>query len=83
MYRFIIDPGHGWLEVPRAELSELGILGTISRFSFEYGAMVYLEEDCDAPRFDAAYATRHGEAPNFEEVHQDPTPIRNYERFSA
>ncbi len=82
MYRFIEDPGHGWLEVPRSELSALGILGDISHYSFEGGGMVYLEEDCDAPRFSSAYASRYGEAPDFEEVYEDPTPIRRYKRFS-
>ncbi len=26
-YRFFHDPSHGWLEVPTAELRELGIAG--------------------------------------------------------
>ena len=48
-YRFFSDPAHGWLEIPRAELRELGILSDISGYSYqsENGSMVYLEEDCD------------------------------------
>jgi len=50
-YRFISDPGHAWLEVPRAELVELGILNKVSQYSYQHGDMVYLEEDCDAGLF--------------------------------
>ena len=51
MYNFISDPGHGWLEVTRQELERLGILNQITGCSFQKGGLVYLEEDCDAPRF--------------------------------
>jgi hypothetical protein len=58
-YRFINDPGHGWLEVPTAELITLGIADTISSCSYQSRdrRMAYLEEDCDAPRFDHAMAS--------------------------
>lgn len=45
---FHTDPGHGWLEVTRADLVELGILGLVSAYSYTDGPRVYLEEDCDA-----------------------------------
>lgn len=41
------DPGHGWLQVPLAELKELGILNKISMYSYTDGEYAYLEEDCD------------------------------------
>lgn len=82
MYRFIEDPGHGWLEVPRSELRELGILDTISPYSFQAGEMVFLEEDCDAPRFSDAYKAEYGEAPDYTTFFEDPTEIRSYSRFS-
>lgn len=52
-YTFHQDPGHGWLEVPRAELQALGIAHRISGYSYESrdGATVYLEEDCDLSTF--------------------------------
>jgi len=76
-YRFIEDPGHAWLEVPRAELVELGILEKVSQYSYQHGDMVYLEEDCDAGLFvDAKGLTRD----NIIDVYQDRTPIRNYGR---
>lgn len=48
------DPGHGWIEVPRAEVVRLGIASKISEFSYmdrHNGPSVYLEEDCDAALF--------------------------------
>ena len=53
--RFISDPGHGWLEVPKSLCKTLR-LGTDfpSR-----GDFFYLEEDGDCTDFDNA-ATRHG-----------------------
>lgn len=50
-YRFISDPGHGWLEVPTSELDSLGIAHLISSCSYTNGAFVYLEEDCDLAVF--------------------------------
>ena len=51
--RFVSDPGHGWLRVPRRLIDELGIAGKISEFSYVSSTDegVYLEEDCDAPLF--------------------------------
>jgi hypothetical protein len=48
-YRYIQDPGHGWLEVSLHELSELGLVNKISTCSYvssDYQS-VYLEEDID------------------------------------
>ena len=50
-YVFHSDPGRGWLEVRREELVRLGIAEQISRYSYERGELVFLEEDCDARRF--------------------------------
>ena len=44
---FITDPGHGWLQVPLAELDELGIRSEITPYSYKNGRFAYLEEDCD------------------------------------
>lgn len=50
-YRFFEDPGHGWLEVSRAEVVASG--ARISNYSYYDPAtdMAYLEEDCDAAAF--------------------------------
>ena len=79
-YRFITDPGHGWLEVPRAELDALGIRHSISEYSYQSGELVYLEEDCDFARFAAAKASR-AEPVQYTELYQENTFVRNLPRF--
>lgn len=51
---FFSDPGHGWGRVPRNLIDELGIADKISEFSYQDKGYVYLEEDCDLPRFISA-----------------------------
>lgn len=77
-FTFHSDPGHGWLEVPRALLAHLGILKNISRYSYENGSNVYLEEDCDAPRFVEAFIKKNGYTPNMPDKYNADSPIRNY-----
>jgi hypothetical protein len=50
------DAGHGWLEVTRKQVVEVGLAPSdFSFFSYKDGGTFYLEEDCDAPHFvDAA-----------------------------
>lgn len=43
-----VDPGHGWIKVPRKLLVELGIHKDITHYSYQRGDFAYLEEDCDA-----------------------------------
>jgi|ERR1700733_6758552 len=54
-YRFLSDPGHGWIEVPAKDVCALGIQGKISRYSYLGGrasnVMLFLEEDCDGSYF--------------------------------
>lgn len=89
-YRFIHDPGHGWLEVTEKELLALGIAHSISRFSFTTGprpggvsALVYLEEDCDLGRFAAAKGWTPRDAwSHWRDVYQENTFIRSLGRYS-
>ena len=54
---FHCDSGHGWLEVPRADVIALGIADKVSPWSYIGGHSIYLEEDCDAGLYlDAAKA---------------------------
>ena len=53
-FYYYTDPAHGWLEVPRDLLHELGIADDISHFSYQRLDKVFLEEDCDATRFTRA-----------------------------
>ncbi len=80
MYKFISDPGHGWLEVTRAELESLGLIDKISNYSYQHAGFVFLEEDCDAALFAEAKRAR-GEPLNIREEHQENTFIRNLARF--
>ena len=81
-FKFYCDAGHGWLAVKRKFLSELGILSKISRFSYERGKTVYLEEDADASTF---IKKLKSEGINYEIVEPskwpDRSPIRSYDCF--
>ena len=50
-YRFIEDPGHGWLEVPLAEVIKSGAEITPYSYFEPETSMVYLEEDLDCFTF--------------------------------
>jgi hypothetical protein len=84
VFKFIDDPGHGWLLVTEDQLAEAGLgEADITPFSYRSRAgVIALEEDCDAPRFLDAWAARHG-APAFDEEHQDPCPIRGWPGFGT
>jgi hypothetical protein len=80
--RFISDPGHGWLEVPRESLNALGVLWQVSGYSYQYRNMVYLEEDRDAPLF-LRETLNAGKPVIVDEVFQDPCPIRGYDSLQV
>ena len=77
-YIFHQDPGHGWVEVPMAELRLLGIAGKITPYSYRIGNRAFLEEDCDAGTWEKAWKEKFGHLPQLVEVHLDVTPIRDY-----
>jgi len=79
-YRFISDPGHGWLEVSREEVNRLGIADEVSHYSYQYRDKVYLEEDCDLSTFIEAKKAV-GEQIELVEVYQENTPVRNYPHY--
>ena len=79
-YRFVSDPGHGWLEVPRSELERLGLCLGISRFSKENNGLVYLEEDCDMAYFMRAM-NEHNQSFCMTHVYEEITPIRTYRAY--
>ena len=84
MYLFHSDPGHGWLQVNRLELIDLGILDKISNYSYQYGGDVYLEEDCDYSLFMNEMKAR-GKPVEITEInsHYDDSIIRSYEEFKS
>ncbi len=79
--RYIQDPGHGWLEVPRAMLDTLKIQDQITDYSYTHGSMAYLEEDLDMPAFVKA-AESVGLDIELVEVYQEHTRIRDYSRYA-
>ena len=54
---WISDPGHAWLKVPKDAYAESQTHA--SACSYEHDGFVYLEEDCDAPRFLEAMNLSH------------------------
>ena len=81
-FRFISDPGHGWLEVPISFVRAMGIASKVSAYRYRKGDMAYLEEDCDAYLL-LQELKRQNINYELDEVYQDPTPIRRYARFAA
>jgi hypothetical protein len=94
-YTFHTDPSHGWLEVPRAALTKLGIEHKITDYSYQLGDRVYLEEDGDFSTFVRASMEAMGLERNEENArrwmkdHIDPSekhtaysPVRAYERYA-
>jgi hypothetical protein len=78
---FHSDPGHGWLEVPMALLSRLGLLEKITPYSYRKLGTAYLEEDLDTQVFLDA-AKQAGMEISIMEVYDDPTPIRDYPHYT-
>ncbi len=61
-FRFIVDPGHAWLEVPTKVLDQMDLTFKISKYSYlsHDGRLAYLEEDCDMCVFLQAWAKKRG-----------------------
>ena len=79
-YKFYEDPGHGWLEVPRVDIAEVGQEGSVSNFSYQLDDNVYLEEDCDMSFFLRALEVAEIKY-EIENIPQEDSPIREYERY--
>lgn len=76
------DPGHGWIACPRSFAASLGILDSISHYSYQNGDMLYLEEDCDATLLINAMK-KAGIPYRLIENHTNrDSPIRNYRSFT-
>tara|TARA_R110000796_G_C14502408_1_gene429017 strand:- start:719 stop:1033 length:315 start_codon:yes stop_codon:yes gene_type:complete len=83
VFVFYSDPGHGWLEVPRAWLDLLGLQDKISPYSYKTDRYAYLEEDCDAGVFINAYRDIIGQAPDFVERHEENIFIRDLHSYAS
>lgn len=82
-YNFYKDPGHGWLQVSKQELYELGIADKITRYSYEELNTAYLEEDCDFGTFIKAKGWTKRSDADIKIIHQDETFIRKLSRYGA
>ncbi|MET4545679.1 hypothetical protein ABIE26_002997 [Pedobacter africanus] len=86
------DPGHGWLQVSHALLTELKITKDITSFSYRDSKYAYLEEDLDLGTFLGALF-QYLQLPYDKEVAQcfwrekvrvryaDPSPIRGLKPY--
>jgi len=81
--RYIQDPGHGWLEVPRGLLQVLGIDNTITSYSYQHNDQVYLEEDLDMMKFIRAIKANSNIELDIQDVYQERTAIRNYDQYEV
>lgn len=75
------DGGHGWLECNREMINSTGIAERISKYSYQRGNDVFLEEDCDMPLLLSALRERSiGVVVN--DMYEDESPVREYERYT-
>jgi len=83
-FRFIEDPGHGWLEVPMDIVDMVGATPLISKYSYrsDETGMAYLEEDCDYACF-AVCAKRHGLEFSVDDYYEEVTMIRRMKSFKS
>lgn len=83
-FTFHSDQAHGWLQVERADALALGLTArNFSKYSYcKDGGTLFLEEDCDANKFFAAYVAKHGALPTIIDKHcNGSSPIRRYRRI--
>lgn len=71
-FTFFCDPGHGWLRVTLADCAAVGLSAdSFSSYSYRDDFYLYLEEDCDASKFVAAYVAKYEAMPATKESHSN------------
>lgn len=84
-FDFHADPGHGWLEVSLADITDVGLTpAAFSGFSYNdnTGLIFFLEEDADATLFDHAYANKYGQRTECNVHHYNvDAPVRDLPRL--
>jgi hypothetical protein len=83
VFKYYIDPGHGWVAVSIKVLETLGLVPTdFTGYSYMKGKTVYLEEDCDLDKFIKVWQSKYDRYPDFVRVvHKKSSPIRSYPRI--
>lgn len=82
---FHSDPGHGWLELPKAIARGLGkaFCDSISFFSYQDRDNLYLEEDSDYPKAITALKSK-GFIISLNEIdYRDEAPCRSFKRVNC
>ena len=83
-FKFHSDAANGWLAVKRDMLYKLKIEHKITRFSYQKGSTVYLEEDLDMTTFINAFTAANGYKPMIiDQPSVQRAMIRSYESFYA
>lgn len=83
-FPYIKDAGHGWVRVPMTELAKAGCEADISKYSYQKGRNVFLEEDADLQVFVDARAKQGQDTKFAEYVNKSrPSRIRNYPVYTA
>ena len=79
-FNYYQDPGHGWIAVKIKILEQIGLAPSdFSDYSYLRGKSIYLEEDCDAPKFLETWIAKFGSKPPLVEKHtNNRSPIRSY-----
>lgn len=70
------DPGHGWLQVPVSLVREAGIKVTGYSYYCNKTENVFLEEDCDAPKF-IRYLTENKIEHTIKDSYEENSFVRN------
>jgi hypothetical protein len=82
-YIFHSDAGHGWLQVPLAEIKKLKIEDKISNYSYidRYNEFAFLEEDDDLRKFLEEKKNRGEEYKIIENYESGESRIRRMRSF--
>jgi len=79
---FHADPAHGWAQVPKTIITDLGLERLISHYSYVDNHSVYLEEDCDLGLF-MNKAEELGWSITFKDNFTNhDSPVRNKHRYT-
>lgn len=83
-FTYHTDPAHGWLEVSLTDLALTGMeLTNFSRYSYRNATAVFLEEDCDMPRFLSKWEGRNECRAELVERYAHNSFVRNLPRINA
>lgn len=83
-FKYYTDPGHSWLEVPDALISQLKLVEKISGYSYHNLGRTYLECDCDMAEFIDAWEDWTGKEFSgdlVDEIYQEQSKIRGFGHY--